>query len=154
MKLFLLRETTGILTWYWPRLAKNTKKWEVLSDKIQMAQLGIQGPKVGLNYLISPCVLSALYVLTTPDTFLIPNIPIKHSSNSLFRLIIPPGILFSLFYPHFCHQSKPHSFSKCTTEDQDYLKPFQNSRKIWTFSLLFYCLPEFCLYVLCLPCIV
>lgn len=111
-------------------------------SKIQIPHLGTQRPKAGLVLTILSTLLlfNAPYVLTTPATSLFPNIHIKHLPHSVFRLIT--GILFSLSYPHLCHQSKPYSFSS------------QMIRATWGLSKIagkfehFYFLSEFCLHVL------
>lgn len=139
MKLFLLREMTGILSWCGLRLDKNTKKCDMLSGQNPNSSSWHSRTK-DPNYIISNITIQCTLVLITPDISLLPSVHIKHSSHSLFRLITPPGILSSLSYPHLCHQSKSHSLSMYITDDQDYLGPFQNSRQIWTFFLLLYSL--------------
>lgn len=111
--------------------------------KSQFLSLAFKGQRLlptSLSLLLLP---TAFYVLTIPDISSLLSIHSKHSSNSLFRLIALSGIL-SLSHPHLCDQEKPHS--KCTTNDQGYLRPFQNSRQMWTFSIPVYSFPECCLF--------
>lgn len=112
---------------------------------VQIPQLDILGPKVGPNYFISTITTHVPYVLTTPDTAPLPNIHIKHLSHSFPRLIPLPGILFSLSYLYFCHQSN-HTHFQSTSQIISPLGPFpkqQANVNIFSPTLS----PRVCLYV-------
>lgn len=122
------------------------KMWSAFRAKSKFLSLAFKGQSL-VPTLLSPLLLRAFYVLTIPDISLLLNICIKHSPNFFSRFITPSGILFSLSHPHLCYQAKPQSFSKYITNDQSNLRPFQNSRQIWTSSLPVSSLSESCFYV-------
>lgn len=131
------------MDWNWTKTLRNAK---CFPSKIQIPQLDILGPKVGPNYFISNIAINVPYILTTPDTSLLPNIHTKYLSHSFPRLIPPPEILFSLFYLHFCHQSN-HTHFQSTSQMIRPLGPFpkqQANVNVFSPTLLS---PRVCLYV-------
>lgn len=114
--------------------------WSTFRAKAKFLSLAFKGQRL-VSTILSPLSLfNITYVLNTSDASLLPNIHIKHSSNSLFRIITPPRILFLLPCLHLCHLSKPHLFLKYITDDQGYLRHFQKTGKFKLF------LPDFILF--------
>lgn len=147
VKLFLLREMIRILSWHGLRVGKkHWEMWNVFRAKPKFFILAFKDQRLVLIILSILLPFNASYILTTPATSLLPN-----SHYQTLILIFFQAYHSSwntVLYPthNLCHQSKPHSFSKCITDDQGYLGPFQNSRQIWYF-LSYFILFQNCVYM-------